>query len=453
MERMMTLRKIVLGLWLCAMVTCPAFGLQKIQVSQIEGFDDAVITVITNAGSIYNSDEIVEGTTNLYYTAARQAAMTLEWQTGDNSVSNWVVAQNYLTSYVETDPIWVAVSNSYALQSWVTAQNYLTVETDPVWVAVSNSYALQSWVTAQNYLTVETDPIWVAVSNDYALQSWVTAQNYLTTPPVTNTTTEEMTNSVSFPNGIIVAGTVIDGTTGTLSVSNVIFDTHLLPTGSNQWNIGSELLPLAGVYSDTVHTYALTNANSAVEVHTDAVAGKDIVNFDIATNLINTLAHSYVNIGGVTLYDVDGSNLHFEVEYSVSADFSASTIVSTTNSQDNWLFFNGTQYQAFPAIGLAPVYQDIALGSVLYKIPGDISTDGIFVRARAYDGTDWGDHNTAFGYGSITIRGGVLIPEVFVNAPTLTNSVGLSGDIAYDDSFFYVCVNTNTWKRATLAGW
>ena len=46
-------------------------------------------------------------------------------QIGDN-VSDLTNNAGYLTAYVETDPIWVAVSNSYALQSWVSAQNYLT---------------------------------------------------------------------------------------------------------------------------------------------------------------------------------------------------------------------------------------------------------------------------------------------------------------------------------------
>lgn len=43
-------------------------------------------------------------------------------------------------------------------------------------------------------------------------------------------------------------------------------------------------------------------------------------------------------------------------------------------------------------------------------------------------------------------------PEV-VTAPTLATDTGAAGQIAYDTNYFYVCVATNTWKRAALSTW
>lgn len=38
-------------------------------------------------------------------------------------------------------------------------------------------------------------------------------------------------------------------------------------------------------------------------------------------------------------------------------------------------------------------------------------------------------------------------------APTSSNSPGSAGQIAYDSDYFYVCVGTNSWKRAPLSTW
>lgn len=40
-----------------------------------------------------------------------------------------------------------------------------------------------------------------------------------------------------------------------------------------------------------------------------------------------------------------------------------------------------------------------------------------------------------------------------VTAPALASSSGTAGQIAYDSSFFYVCISTDTWKRVAIATW
>ena len=39
------------------------------------------------------------------------------------------------------------------------------------------------------------------------------------------------------------------------------------------------------------------------------------------------------------------------------------------------------------------------------------------------------------------------------SAPASASSTGTAGDIAYDSNYIYVCVATNTWKRAALSTW
>ena len=46
-----------------------------------------------------------------------------------------------------------------------------------------------------------------------------------------------------------------------------------------------------------------------------------------------------------------------------------------------------------------------------------------------------------------------LAPALSSNAPATASSAGTAGDIRYDSSYVYICIATNTWKRAALTTW
>jgi hypothetical protein len=39
------------------------------------------------------------------------------------------------------------------------------------------------------------------------------------------------------------------------------------------------------------------------------------------------------------------------------------------------------------------------------------------------------------------------------SVPSTSNSTGTAGTIRYNDTYLYVCVANNTWKRAALTTW
>lgn len=43
--------------------------------------------------------------------------------------------------------------------------------------------------------------------------------------------------------------------------------------------------------------------------------------------------------------------------------------------------------------------------------------------------------------------------SLFTSAPSTATSLGVAGQMAYDANYFYVCVASNTWKRAPLSTW
>lgn len=41
----------------------------------------------------------------------------------------------------------------------------------------------------------------------------------------------------------------------------------------------------------------------------------------------------------------------------------------------------------------------------------------------------------------------------FRAVPSTAGSTGVAGQIAYDSTYLYICVATNTWKRVALSTW
>jgi len=53
-------------------------------------------------------------------------------------------------------------------------------------------------------------------------------------------------------------------------------------------------------------------------------------------------------------------------------------------------------------------------------------------------------------FSTTTVQGGI---RTTTTPPTSSTSAGISGDIAYDGGYIYVCVADNIWKRAALSTW
>lgn len=58
---------------------------------------------------------------------------------------------------------------------------------------------------------------------------------------------------------------------------------------------------------------------------------------------------------------------------------------------------------------------------------------------------------SAANNGTLFVR--PVIEDTFKSAPATATSTGRKGDTAFDANYFYVCVATNTWKRAALSTW
>lgn len=54
--------------------------------------------------------------------------------------------------------------------------------------------------------------------------------------------------------------------------------------------------------------------------------------------------------------------------------------------------------------------------------------------------------------GDLTVNGDRIIVST-AKTPTSASDTGTAGEICWDNSYIYVAVGTNTWKRAALSSW
>lgn len=59
-------------------------------------------------------------------------------------------------------------------------------------------------------------------------------------------------------------------------------------------------------------------------------------------------------------------------------------------------------------------------------------------------------HANVIAKGDVTVLGKLIINST---TPASSSASGIAGQIAYDDSFIYVCIAANTWKKVAIATW
>lgn len=57
------------------------------------------------------------------------------------------------------------------------------------------------------------------------------------------------------------------------------------------------------------------------------------------------------------------------------------------------------------------------------------------------------------GYPVVSSGGAFLQVPIFSSAPASAAATGVTGQIAWDSGYIYVCTATDTWKRTALSTW
>ena len=149
---------------------------------------------------------------------------------------------------------------------------------------------------------------------------------------------------------------------------------------------------------------------------------------------------NHASAGYLTSYTVTASDLN---SISVTALSDVNTAGASVNDVLKWTGSAWTaQAESGGGGGANVTISDTAPGGASV---GDLWWESDKGRLKIYyqdvDTTQWVDASPP------------LAPALSSNAPATASSAGSEGDIRFDSGYVYVCIATNTWKRAALTTW
>ena len=143
-------------------------------------------------------------------------------------------------------------------------------------------------------------------------------------------------------------------------------------------------------------------------------------------------------ITGITGWPSASSNTHAKIRLEIN--------VTTSGSVLHLPFINDWQYATLETFAGV----DVDARTITFNSAGihvfDFSTKDGGNTIIVQDLT----RNRAKVEGDLTVTGKLSVPA---NTPATANANGVPGQIAWDSTHIYVCVATNTWKRASIASW
>lgn len=228
-------------------------------------------------------------------------------------------------------------------------------------------------------------------------------------------------------NNISVSGNITAGNiTSNLLIGNTVTSGNIISNFANLGNL---------YFYNTTITSNTTNANIYL-----VPTGTGIVNVSTTTALAIPSGNTAQEPA-----DVPSGSLRYNTDSSSPEFFNGNSWVSMTST---------VSYQTFTGNGTGntyPLTQTTTTGGVLITLNGVQQTPGVaynvsgnaVVFSEIPASTDTIDvrYITTGQSGGLSLTGTV---------PATSTSAGTKGQVVYDSSYVYICVNTNTWIRANI---
>jgi hypothetical protein len=132
-------------------------------------------------------------------------------------------------------------------------------------------------------------------------------------------------------------------------------------------------------------------------------------------------------------------NLDTSVSYFSTSGVESSSLADGVEGQIKTLMMknaSGTMSVSVASAG----WKSSGSGNIVFGTTGDCCILQ-FIQGKWY----------VIGNNNCVVEG--VQPGEIVSAPGTASSTGLAGQIAYDSTYIYVCIATNTWKRSALSSW
>ena len=302
----------------------------------------------------------------------------------------------------------------------------------------------------------------------------VTRLNGGTGISLSGSTGEITISSLNLNEGTV---TLIDFFSNTLTITggpvtnsgniNIDLPDDITLTGNITANVfigdGSQLTGITSNTAATVTTAAQPNITSVGTLTSLAITGNIISG---NANLGNLSRSNYFSGNGSLLTSITGANVTGYVPNATNANAATTAGAVTTAAQPNITsvgnLTNVTVSGTVTTLN-ANVSGNLVIGNTGTLLFNTYSDPAKQVALQAPDNLasgnliGWFLPNTQGNVGEfLTNTGGSSELEwktVATTAPLANNSAGQTGQIAFDSGYIYVCIATNTWKRASLATW
>lgn len=237
----------------------------------------------------------------------------------------------------------------------------------------------------------------------------------------------DVTNTASSASSKLLDLSVSGATTGSFTVDKsgnaAVSGALTLGTPLSSANGGTGLAVFASGYVPYASSSSVLSFNSPI--YTDGT--------NVGVNVIPS-----ANLGRIQVYDA-----------STSAGFVAARVISAAavagTSTTYFRVEKGNNYGG--AVG-GYLAQGVGSGIVLSTLNGGAITDQMWVwhTGKITIGT------STQGASKLTIADDSIQINT-AKTPATATATGTTGQICWDSSYIYVCVATNTWKRAAIASW
>ena len=230
--------------------------------------------------------------------------------------------------------------------------------------------------------------------------------------------------------------------------------------GTSAWNFnsnGSVTFPDNTLQSTAGTNYSNVQLTSYLPTYSGNI-GSILVNNGLAVvgNIQAGFALPPTAFGNVIFNGIGLANssaqLNIQNVDSVGTNNSADIIATAPNGTDTSKYIdmgiNGNNFvsSAWTISGKNDGYVYINSGNLTLGTDTPNTTVKVHVG-----GTLAGNVVTTFSNSNVTICGNLIVCDGYV--PTANNSAGTAGQIAWDSGYVYVCIATNTWKRANISTW
>jgi len=351
----------------------------------------------------------------------------------------------YLTSYTETDPIWVSEKANYALKTYVDTSISNLVASAPAALNTLNELALALGSDANFSTTVTTligtkEP---AIAAGTTAQYWRGDKSWQTLPIYTLPTASTT----------VLGGVKVDGTTITINGSGVISgaNTYTLPTASTTVlggvKVDGTTITITGGVISGANTYSLPIASATVlggfKVGTN-------LSINATTGVLSSTDTTYAVFTGATASANGTSGLVVAPLIANRAQYlkGDGTWGTPPDTDTTYAAFTGSTTLVDGAAGLVPKpvianRLQYLRGDGTWATPPDTDTDTNTVTSIRREDADGTTSATAYRTGDIRLRQGanVTITEVSAGIFQIASS--------------YVDTDTNTWNAntKTVAGY